>query len=79
VAVAGVPDADWGEVVTAFVVVRSGSAVELDDLRQHCRGRLAAYKHPRRIVVLEHLPRTKSTGQIQRAALVTLAGSARRG
>jgi acyl-CoA synthetase (AMP-forming)/AMP-acid ligase II len=73
VAVAGVPDADWGEVVTAFVVVRPGAAVELDDLRQHCRGQLAAYKHPRRLVVLDHLPRTKSTRQIQRAALVTLA------
>ena len=33
VAVAGVPDVDWGEVVTAFVVVRPGSAVELDDRR----------------------------------------------
>ena len=79
VAVAGVPDVDWGEVVTAFVVVRPGSAVELDDLRQHCRGRLAAYKHPRRIVVLHELPRTKSTGQVQRAALVPLAAAAGRG
>lgn len=69
VAVAGVPDDDWGEVVTAFVVLRSGCTVDLGELRAHCQGRLAPYKHPRRLVVVEAIPRTPSTGQPQRRRL----------
>ncbi|HMD44802.1 MAG TPA: class I adenylate-forming enzyme family protein [Acidimicrobiales bacterium] len=72
-AVAGVPDADWGEVVTAFVVLRPGAALDLDDLRRHCQRRLAAYKVPRRLVVVEAVPRTEATGQVQRRALAGLA------
>jgi acyl-CoA synthetase (AMP-forming)/AMP-acid ligase II len=71
VAVVGVPDAEWGEVVTAVVVVRDGSAPpELDALRTFCAGRLAPFKHPRRIAVVDALPRTAATGQIQRTLLV---------
>lgn len=69
-AVAGVPDEAWGEVVTAFVVPCPGTRIDLDMLRRHCEGRLASYKHPRRLVIVEALPRTKTTGQIQRRALV---------
>jgi fatty-acyl-CoA synthase len=75
VAVAGVPDDDWGEVLTAFVVLRPGAVLDVDDLRRHCTGRLTPYKHPRRLVVLDTLPRTKTTGQIQRRALVQMATS----
>jgi acyl-CoA synthetase (AMP-forming)/AMP-acid ligase II len=71
VAVVGVPDVQWGEVVTAVVVARGGSAPPaLADLRAHCDGRLAGYKHPRRVVVVDALPRTAATGQIQRALIV---------
>jgi acyl-CoA synthetase (AMP-forming)/AMP-acid ligase II len=73
VAVAGVPDEHWGEVVTAFVVVRPGHTVVVEDLRQFCEGRLTAYKHPRRVVRIDEVPRTGTTGQIQRRALTTLA------
>ena len=71
VAVVGVPDAEWGEVVTAVVVVRAGgSLVTVDALRAHCEGRLAGFKQPRRVAVVEALPRTAATGQIQRPLLV---------
>ena len=73
VAVAGVPDEHWGEVVTAFVVPKRGESVEVDDLRRFCEGKLTAYKHPRHVVVMESLPRTGTTGQIQRRALIELA------
>jgi acyl-CoA synthetase (AMP-forming)/AMP-acid ligase II len=73
VAVAGVPDEHWGEIVTAFVVPRPGAAVELDDIRRHCENRITSYKHPRALVVLECLPRTKTTGQVQRRALTDIA------
>ena len=50
VAVVGVPDAQWGEVVTAVVVAarRRATAPDVDALRAFCDGRLAPFKHPRR-------------------------------
>ena len=75
VAVVGLPDVEWGEVVCAVVVVAPGAAVpDLAELRAACRGRLATYKHPRRLVVVEEIPRTASTGQVQRRLLVDLVG-----
>ena len=73
VAVAGVPDEHWGEVVTAFVVPTPGQTVTVEDLRRHCEGKLTAYKHPRQVVVVESVPRTATTGQIQRRVLTELA------
>jgi acyl-CoA synthetase (AMP-forming)/AMP-acid ligase II len=73
-AVAGVADDEWGEVVTAFVVPRPGASVDIEELRRHCRPTLAAFKHPRRVVVVDRIPRTGPTGQVQRSALAALAG-----
>jgi fatty-acyl-CoA synthase len=42
----------------------------LDGLRRHCHGRLARFKQPRRLEVVESLPRTAATGQVQRTLLV---------
>jgi acyl-CoA synthetase (AMP-forming)/AMP-acid ligase II len=70
VAVIGVPDAEWGEIVCAVVVLSPGSSVDLGDLRSHCEGRLARYKQPRRLVIATALARTPATGQIQRTLLV---------
>ncbi len=71
VAVVGIPDPHWGEVVCAVVVPRAGGAVvSLDDLRAHCDGRLAPYKQPRRLELADALPRTPATGQVQRTLLV---------
>ncbi len=76
VAVVGLPDDTWGEVVCAVLVLQPGAAVPgLPAVRAHIAGRLAGYKQPRRIAVLPELPRTAATGQIQRsrvrAALLT--------
>jgi acyl-CoA synthetase (AMP-forming)/AMP-acid ligase II len=71
VAVVGVPDETWGEIVCAVVVAASPSAPPtLDELRSHCGDRLAAFKQPRRLEVRESLPRTAATGQVHRRALV---------
>lgn len=70
VAVAGVADDRWGEIVTAFVVLKPGASVDLDDLRRHCEEHLSSYKHPRALVVVEAIPRTTTTGQVQRRTLV---------
>jgi fatty-acyl-CoA synthase len=69
VAVVGVPDPQWGEVVTA-VVVASGEPPDIDALRAFCEGRLATFKQPRRVVVVDALPRTSATGQVQRTLII---------
>ena len=71
VAVVGVPDAEWGEVVTAVVVVRPGAEpVTVEQLRAFCGDRLAGFKQPRRVALVEALPRTAATGQVQRTLIV---------
>ena len=55
-AVVGVPDAQWGEVGVAAVVLKAESSAEPDELLEHLRGQLARYKVPKRVVVLEALP-----------------------
>ncbi len=70
VAIVGVPDPDWGERVTAVVVAEDGAEITLAALQSVCEGRLAGFKKPRRLVLVEALPRTATTGQVQRALLV---------
>jgi long-chain acyl-CoA synthetase len=67
-AVFGAPDEVKGEKPWAAVVPRAGAAVELAGLEAHCRERLAAYKVPRRFLVLDDLPRS-SVGKILRREL----------
>jgi acyl-CoA synthetase (AMP-forming)/AMP-acid ligase II len=59
IAVVGTPDPHWGQVVTA-VVVPEGAGVDLARVAAHARARLADFKVPRRLVVLDALPRTAS-------------------
>ena len=67
-AVVGTPDADFGESVTAFVVVRPGEAVGEETVRRSIEGRLARFKHPRRYVFVDDLPRN-AMGKVQKALL----------
>jgi acyl-CoA synthetase (AMP-forming)/AMP-acid ligase II len=70
VAVVGIPDAQWGEVVCAVVIPRSGAQLELASLQAHCDGKLAGFKKPRRLETVADFPRTAATGQVQRGLLV---------
>jgi acyl-CoA synthetase (AMP-forming)/AMP-acid ligase II len=71
VAVVGLHDETWGEVVCAAVVVRPGhDAPTVEVLRAHCSGRLAGFKQPRRVAVVEEVPRTGGNGNVQRRLLI---------
>ena len=68
VAVAGVPSDDWGEEVTAYVVPSKSAPLDEGELIAFARERLATYKCPRRVVVLEKLPRN-AMGKIEKSKL----------
>ncbi len=67
-AVIGLPHDDLGEAVAAVVVARSGASVAPDDVLAGLRGRLARYKQPRRVFMLDALPRN-TMGKVQKNLL----------
>jgi malonyl-CoA/methylmalonyl-CoA synthetase len=71
VAVAGVPSDKWGEEVTAFVVPSEAVPLDEEELIAYARERLAPYKCPHRVVVMDRLPRN-AMGKVLRAKLTEL-------
>ncbi len=67
-AVIGCPDREWGERVTAVVVLNGTGSVTGEELIRFCRERLAPYKSPKSIVFRDDLPRN-AMGKIQKAEL----------
>jgi long-chain acyl-CoA synthetase len=67
-AVVGVPDEYRGETVKAFVSLRPDARAEPDDLISFCKERMAAYKYPRQVEILDELPKTV-TGKLLRREL----------
>ena len=65
-AVIGVPDAQWGEVVKAIVVLRAGARATETELVEHCRAQLASYKRPRSVDFIAELPRNPSGKVLKR-------------
>jgi 2-aminobenzoate-CoA ligase len=68
VAVIGVPDEVRGQIAKAFVVLRPGESVSQDELIAFCKGKIATYKLPREVVIVDELPRTP-TGKLLRRVL----------
>jgi long-chain acyl-CoA synthetase len=80
VGVAGVPDREKGEVAKAWVVLRPGASLALEELRSHCRTRLAPFKVPAQLEIRRELPKSL-VGKVLRRVLVEeqRAQDARRG
>jgi fatty-acyl-CoA synthase len=81
--VLGIEDERWGEVPAAAIVpadLHEARAI-IDAVRSHCNTQLAGYKQPRRMIVLEEIPRTASgkaaLGEIK-VAMLASADTARR-
>jgi len=68
VAVIGVPDEVRGQIAKAFVVLKPGQSVSSEELIAFCKGKIATYKLPREVVIVEELPRTP-TGKLLRRVL----------
>jgi acyl-CoA synthetase (AMP-forming)/AMP-acid ligase II len=62
-AVIGIPDEEWGEKVTAVVVLKEGYQVTEAELIDYCKEHLASYKKPKSVIFTNALPRTP-TGKI---------------
>lgn len=73
VAVFGLPDAKWVEAVTAAVVARPGSDLTAETLAAYCAEHLAPYKRPKRIEIVESLPKNPSGKILKRELRDTMA------
>jgi fatty-acyl-CoA synthase len=67
-AVVGRPDARWGEVPVAYVVLRHGAAIAPDEILDRFTGRLARFKHPQAVIVTDALPKN-ALGKVLRYRL----------
>ncbi|MDG4765826.1 long-chain fatty acid--CoA ligase [Solwaraspora sp. WMMD406] len=67
-AVIGVPDPRWGEIPWAVLTVRDGATIDVDVVRGQLDGRIARYKMPKNVVIVDELPRTAS-GKVRKADL----------
>ena len=70
-AVIGLPDDTWGEAVTAAVVLKDATTLELPALREWCKARLSVYKIPQRLLVVKELPRN-AMGKVTKPAVRAL-------
>lgn len=67
-AVIGVPDPDWGEVVRAIVVLKTGAQTTDAELIEHCRQQIASFKKPDKVHFVDALPRNQ-LGKVLRGEL----------
>lgn len=67
-AVVGLPDAQWGESVAAFIVAMPGAIIDRDALDEHCKNNIARFKRPKRYIFIEELPKNNN-GKVLKTVL----------
>ncbi|MCY4335572.1 MAG: malonyl-CoA synthase [Litoreibacter sp.] len=67
-AVIGVPDSDFGEAVLGVIVPEPNADIQTDAIMEAARNELARFKHPRRLIILDNLPRN-AMGKVQKNVL----------
>ncbi len=72
VQVIGVPDGRYGEELMAWIIPRPGSGIDRDQVREFCQGRIAHYKIPRYVKLVDEFPMTV-TGKVQKFKMRELA------
>ena len=73
-AVIGVPDVEWGEVVKAIVVLKPGATITPEEITQYAKSRLASFKAPQYVAVVDELPRNVM-GKVLKTDLRKLYGT----
>ncbi|WP_340314919.1 AMP-binding protein [Rhizorhabdus argentea] len=66
-------DAEWGEIVVAFIVREHGSQLSEAELDQHCLAQIARFKRPKRYIFVDSLPKNSSGKVVKRSLASTLA------
>lgn len=72
VAVIGLPDEKWGELVTAFIVAKPSHVIEEQELNLYCEKKLGRYKIPKKFIQLQELPKTH-VGKVDKKKLKELS------
>ncbi|WP_426801995.1 AMP-binding enzyme, partial [Xanthomonas campestris] len=67
-AVIGVPHPKWGETAWALVAPKSGAMLTSEHVLDHLQGRLARYKHPTRVIIVDELPKN-GAGKVDKLVL----------
>ena len=57
-AVVGLPDREWGERVTAFIIPKPGCVIVPDEMRSFLKSSLSSYKVPKEVVIVDEMPKS---------------------